>query len=94
MSFHRRMTRPDANQQSIVNGLRKAGIAVWIIGEPCDLLAYNASTKRWTPLEVKPVIENKSNTKKQVRQKEFIATYAVPVVKTFLEALAVVTLRP
>src|SRR5271163_1885253 len=93
MSFNRRMTRPDASQAEVVRTLRKAGITVWIIGEPCDLLTYNPSTKLWKPLEVKPLDLKNKNRKDQEDQREFIKTYAVPIVRTGLEAIAALTLR-
>ena len=99
MSFHRRMTRPDSAQGPIVSALRSAGISVWIIGEPCDLLTYYAPLKRWRPLEVKPAPEPGVKVKTrairhrndQEGQKAFVTTYAVPIVRTPQEALQAVT---
>ena len=91
MSFHRRMTRPDATQTEIVAKLRQACISVWIIGEPCDLLTYYAQKDRWRPLEVKPTDPKNRNRKDQGKQREFVSTYAIPIVRTFDEAYAAIT---
>jgi hypothetical protein len=90
MSYGRKMTRPDATQGAVVEGLRKAGISVWILGEPCDLLTYYPPLKRWRPIEVKPEDTHNRNRRDQETQKEFLATYAVPIVRTAQEALSAV----
>lgn len=89
MSYSRRMTRPDSNQEEIVDMLRKAGVIVEIIGQPVDLLTFYQG--RWLPLEVKPPV--KTHSKPQKRQTDFIAATGCPVVKTALEALVAVTLK-
>lgn len=87
----------DSTQGEIVSALRSIGCTVWIIGEPCDLLTYYR--KRWLPLEVKPAPEPGVRVKTrairhrndQERQSSFVATFAVPVVRTAQEALQAVT---
>lgn len=81
---YRKITRPDSNQAEIVAGLRRCGVTVWIIGEPCDVLTYYHG--RWLPMEIKKP-EFKRPRKDQDAQTTFIRTYAVPVVKTLQEAL-------
>ena len=89
MSYARRMTRPDSTQNEIVSALRKAGITVWVIGQPCDLLTYYPPYKRWRPIECKPAKERNRND--QDEQKEFLTTFAVPIVRTAEEAIAAIT---
>lgn len=89
MSYARRMTRPDSTQNEIVSALRKAGITVWVIGQPCDLLTYWPVMKRWRPIECKPLKERVRYD--QDEQKEFLTTFAVPVVRTAEEAIAAIT---
>lgn len=77
----------DSTQKSIVSGLREAGFKVWLIGEPCDLLTYYPAKQRWRPLECKPTDLHNRNRKDQESQAEFLASYAVPVVRTVGEAI-------
>lgn len=89
MSYARRMTRPDSTQNEIVSALRKAGITVWVIGQPCDLLTYWPVMKRWRPIECKPLKPRNRND--QDSQKEFLTTFAVPIVRTAAEAIEAIT---
>jgi hypothetical protein len=91
MSFTRRHSRPDIAQEPIVEALRKAGIMVWVIGKPCDLLTLYAG--RWTPLEVKSDTSNARNRKDQEKQKQFLAITGVAIVKTPQEAITAITQR-
>jgi hypothetical protein len=91
VSIYRRAKKVDASQGPIIAALRCAGIAVWVIGQPCDLLTYYPPLKRWRPLECKPEDPHNRNRRDQAPQKEFLATYAVPVVRTALEAIQEVT---
>lgn len=91
MSFIRRAKKVDASQGPIVAGLRAAGITVWIIGQPCDLLTYYPPMKRWRPLECKPEDPKNRNRKDQGTQATFIRTYAVPIVRTVQEAIEAIT---
>ncbi len=80
------MTRPDANQQPIVDALRAVGVMVWLIGEPCDLLTYYR--RRWLTLEIKrPSSRPRADQKAQT---EFLAQTGTPVVRTAHEALIAV----
>lgn len=51
MGLNRYAKRKDKTQEAIVKALRKAGVKVWILDTPCDLLTYWAGL--WMPLEVK-----------------------------------------
>lgn len=92
----RRASKVDGSQAEIVDALRKAGVAVWVIKEPCDLLTWFRGM--WKPLECKPAPEPGIRVKTrairkrndQERQSEFVATYGVPVVRTAQEALQAV----
>ena len=85
MSFHRKMTRPDSTQQPIVDALRKAGVRVYIIGEPADLLCFYRGV--WRVLECKPK-DYKGPRADQKEQTEFLKATNTPVVKTIWEALS------
>lgn len=87
MSYQRRMTRPDSTQTEIVDALRKAGVSVWIIGQPCDLLTHYHG--RWQVMECKPLA--KRARKDQDEQSQFLAAYAVPIVRTPLQAIEALT---
>jgi hypothetical protein len=83
------MTRPDGTQAEIVEGLRKAGIIVYVIGQPCDLLTYYPPLRRWRTLECKPV--KKRNRNDQEEQSVFLAITGTPIVRTAQEAVNAVT---
>jgi hypothetical protein len=85
VSYVRRKTRPDATQAAIVEGLRKAGIIVYVIGQPCDLLTYYPPMKRWRTLECKPLI--KRNRNDQEEQVTFLAVTGTKIVRTAEEAI-------
>lgn len=85
----------DSTQTDIVDGLRAAGIKVWIIEEPCDLLCRYWSNERrgfvWQPLECKPLV-GKRNPKARRRtdqpeQTRFLGENDVPVVASVHAAL-------
>lgn len=91
----RNAARVDLNQESIVDGLRKCGIAVEIIGKPVDLLVW---AKAFCPCckaelpdgQVVPIeIKNPEGGRLTKDQIEFIARWPgrVPVVETLNEAL-------
>src|SRR5271156_3287847 len=80
----------DENQSEIVDALRQAGISVWIIKQPVDLLFHHCG--RFGLIEVKKPSFKRAR-KDQERQSAFLATYAVPVVRTAEEALAAVLSR-
>jgi hypothetical protein len=83
------MTRPDGTQAEIVEGLRKAGIIVYVIGQPCDLLTYYPPLRRWRTLECKPV--KKRNRNDQEAQEIFLEVTGTPIVRTAQQAIAAVT---
>lgn len=83
----RRLHRSDSSQKPIVEALRKAGVAVWAIGRPCDLLTYYRG--RWLPLECKPE-GHKKGRKDQAEQEWFLLSYNVPKVTTPEQALEAV----
>jgi len=96
MSWNRYAKKPDTTQADIVKGLRDAGIQVWIIGKPCDLLCYYWSNRlreyRWQPLEAKTP-HGKRDPKavvdpRQKEQIEFIQRTGTPIVLTAQQALA------
>lgn len=74
--------RVDLTQDAIVAALRQVGARVWVIGQPCDLLAFYRG--RWLPLECK---STKRRDKRQKLQAEFLVDNGVPVVMTPEEAL-------
>lgn len=72
--------RIDANQNEIVNGLRRAGVKVYILGLPLDLLTGWKGVLRI--LEVKDGGNTKSRRKLRPGQEKFINEWAdCPVFK-------------
>jgi hypothetical protein len=98
VSLNRYACKVDATQADIIDGLESAGIRVWVIKWPCDLLTYYPPLKRWRPLEAKPAPEPgirvktlaPRKRKDQERQTRFLNTYGVDVVRTAEEAIAAV----
>lgn len=88
MSLARFAKKTDSTQKAIVAALRKAGIIVWIISKPCDLLTYYPAYRRWRPLECKP---EKGKRSDQPEQDAFLALTGVPVVRTPTEAIEAIT---
>lgn len=82
--------RKDLTQSRIVATLRAAGVRVWVLHEPCDLLTHFRG--RWLPLECKtPTATGKRKKRSdQAEQDAFIADNEVPVVLTPEEALRAV----
>lgn len=93
MSIYRRARKVDSSQKTIIDELRKAGVDVWVISIPVDLLYHYRG--KWGVLECKPAAEPGIRVKTrairrrtdQERQSEFIRTFAIPVVRTPLQAL-------
>lgn len=87
MSLARHAKRADTAQAAIVQALRLAGVQVWVIGWPCDLLTLYQG--RWQPLEVKTPTKTcrRRARNDQQAQAVFLATTGVPVVMTPREAL-------
>lgn len=96
MSIKRWNAKIDSTQADIVKGLRKMGVQVWLIGQPCDLLCYYWSNPLqrflWQPLEVKTPqgkLKPKARIdKRQQEQRKFLAETRTPVVLNLSEALA------
>jgi len=86
VSLNRYAKRVDATQNDIVSGLRRSGVAVWIISQPCDTLTCWRGI--WLPLECKPL--KKRSRKDQADQTEFCNTFGVPIVRTYEEAYAAI----
>lgn len=82
--------RKDTTQSRIVATLRAAGVRVWVLHEPCDLLTRFRG--RWLPLECKTPTSTGKRRKRndQAEQDAFIADNDVPVVLTPEEALRAV----
>lgn len=83
----RRAAKVDANQPEIVNGLRKLGIAVEVIGKPVDLLICHRGETAL--LEIKNAYGKDQLTKDQV---EFIARWPgkIHVARTLEEAVRLI----
>lgn len=88
MSFNRYAKRADKTQAAIVEALRKAGWAVWIIGWPVDLLCWKHG-KGFRVLECKtPTKGGRIRIRKdQAAQNEFIELTGTPRVSDPMEAL-------
>jgi hypothetical protein len=93
--WNRRIRQTDANQADVIAGLEKAGVKVYVIGEPCDLLCRFWCGKHnrvcWEPLEVKPLVGKKAPKPRkrtdQPDQNQFLADTGVKVVTSATEAL-------
>lgn len=79
--------RPDANSADIVDALRAAGVLVWPIGRPCDLLCLSGD--RYYLLDVDGITKNRKRDPKQL---ETFKDFRVRLVKTPEAALAAVGL--
>lgn len=89
MSLNRYAKRVDSTQADIVAALKKAGIGVWVISQPVDILTLYAG--KWLPLEIKSDTSSARTRKDQERQKQFLAITGVPVVKNAQEAITAIT---
>ena len=89
MRFNSGYHRPDLNASEVVAGLRQAGVHVWCIGSPVDLLTFYRG--RFLPLEIKSRV--KRPRRDQEKQNAFIALTGCPVVTTALGAIEAVTRR-
>jgi hypothetical protein len=77
--------RPDANSTDIITALRNAGVLVWPIGRPSDLLCLSGD--RYYLLDVDGITRNRKRDPKQL---ETFAEFGVRLVKTPEAALAAV----
>ena len=85
MSYNRYAKRTDTVQADIVTDMRKAGIEVWIIGRPVDLLTRCRG--HYLPVELKSTKPTHAPDPRQKEQLEFIAATGCPVVRTAQEAI-------
>ena len=89
MSIQRWNAKTDTVQSSIVEGLEKLGVRVWVIRLPCDLLCWFRGV--WQPLEVKTPYGKKQPKarmdKRQKAQLDFLRETQTPVVTSLDEAL-------
>lgn len=93
--MRRYANKRDSAEPPIIEALEKAGLEVWPLDEPVDLLCRRRS---WPPgmfqmLEVKTGRGKKLTVVKDKRQKaqrDFIAATGTPIVRTPLEALKAV----
>jgi hypothetical protein len=85
----------DSTQPLIVTGLEQAGVKVYVIEEPCDLLCYFWCKKHdrhcWQTLECKPLIGVRHPKARrrtdQPEQNQFLEDTKTPVVTSATEAL-------
>ena len=78
----------DATQAAIVKALREAGVQVWVIQRPVDLLTYHRG--KWLPIECKtPKRKDGKWTPRtdQQAQTELIDRTAIPCVLSPTDAL-------
>ena len=86
--------KTDTVQAEIVEGLRKIGVRVEVIGQPVDLICQYWSKGHqqflWTPMEIKTPTKagRPRSDKRQKAQLAFIAQTQCPVVTTLEEAIA------
>lgn len=99
MSIHRYDAKVDLSQGGIVEGLEKAGIRVFPIGQPCDLLLQFWCNRHqnfcWQTLECKTP-DSKGRRRKrhdQEKQDEFLEKTLTPVVMNFEEAWQILNTR-
>jgi hypothetical protein len=85
--MHPRRHRADDNQAAIVKALRKAGVAVFHIGRPCDLLCRRAGS-----LSLLDCSGSTKNRKRDPDQLAAFALWGVVIVKDEAEALKAVGL--
>jgi hypothetical protein len=83
MTFNRYAKKVDSTQKMIVDALKEAGVSVWVIGHPADLLCWYRG--EWTVLECKPE-SYKRPRKDQEEQTEFLRLTNTPIVKTIHDA--------
>lgn len=88
----RRAARVDTVQQEIVEGLRKLGFVVCLIGRPVDLFVgkpLGPGRFKWTPMEVKTCTKSGKRRvrRDQEAQEAFIRETYTPVVMSLAQAL-------
>ncbi len=86
MGFNRYARKVDKSQAEIVEALESAGVLVYVISWPCDLLCQYRG--KWQTLEVKtPGPPSRLRRSDMSRQNEFLDLTRTPVVSTVNEAL-------
>lgn len=101
MSLHRWNAKTDATQADLVKDLRKAGIDVWVIRQPVDLLLRFWCNRHhdfcWQPLEVKTPYgkkDPKARTRAdQEEQQEFLRETLTPIATDFDSAWRELNMR-
>lgn len=101
MSFNRYDRRTDTTQGDLVRSLRGAGVQVWVIGYPCDLLLRFWCTRHrehcWQPLEVKTAYGKKDPKPRvdarQEKQREFLLETQTPIATDFDSAWRELNMR-
>ena len=101
MPYARYARKQDGSQGDIVAGLRQAGVKVWIIGEPCDLLCRFWCKQHqffcWQTLECKPLVGKLAPKARrrtdQPEQTTFLTETDTPVVTSAEEALLILSLH-
>lgn len=96
MSIRRWAARVDTTQAAIVKGLRDMGVKVWLIREPCDLLAYFWCNRHhdfcWQTIECKTPYGKKHPKYKpdgrQEVQRRFLEDTRTPIALTLEGAIA------
>ena len=83
----RRTHRTDDTQRDIVAALRRCGVKVWPIGQPCDLLCFVAGS--YSLLDCDGITEYR---KRDAKQLEKFAEWGVKIVGTPEAALKAVGL--
>jgi hypothetical protein len=73
VSIYRKAAKIDANQQEIVEALRKIGCLVWYIRQPFDLLVR--ANHQWYVLEVKNLKGKKTHTTDQQNNLKLLAAH-------------------
>lgn len=94
MSIHRHAAKTDSVQTELIRDLRAAGIGVWVIGRPVDLLLRFWCARHhdycWQPLEIKTAYGKKDPKARvdprQEQQIEFIRATHTPIATDFATA--------
>ena len=95
MSINRYNAKIDTTQAAIVKGLEQAGVRVWVIKQPCDLLCLVHG--RWQTLEVKTPEGKRGQVWRRRRMKaqnDFLDSTPTPVVTCLEDALCALGLVP
>lgn len=84
----RRAARRDASEKGIVDALEAAGVFVFRLTRPVDLLCFWRD--RWFLLECKTPKRHKQTVQSELDQQAFCRAFSIPVVSTPNEALEAV----